>query len=65
MASLVSSRVVDTLKAEGLPLPDECVEVRLVMATNSAICLQYAVLLTPVQLVQLGRALARLGEDEK
>lgn len=53
------------LEAEGFQLPDHCGEVRLVMDVNRPFVLQYDVFVDEDQLVKVGKALARIGEESK
>lgn len=56
-------RLYEALKAEGFVLPDECGDIHLVMPVDGVFRLEYSVMLTGKSLEQLGRALARLGEE--
>jgi hypothetical protein len=56
--------LVDALKAEGFPVPENCVTARVDMSFDAPISLEYRVLLTAEQVAQLGRALARLAEGQ-
>ena len=51
------------MKEEGFPLPEHCREARLILSVDSAIMVQYDVLLTEETLAQLGRALVRLATE--
>lgn len=50
------------LKAEGYELPEECVDVELLMPVDSTYKLRFLVNVTDERLAQLGRALTRIGE---
>lgn len=56
--------LLDALKAEAFPIPDECREARLVMGVDAAMMIQYDVFVTGENLTKLGRALLRLAERE-
>lgn len=65
MAVAVNSptSLYDALKAEDFLLPDECGDVHLVMPVDGVYQLHYTVNLTDTDLVKVGRALARIGEN--
>lgn len=62
MRVVTTRRLVDALKAEGFPLPDDCRDARLIMGVNSAFMLQYDVFVSAENLGKFGRALQRLAE---
>jgi hypothetical protein len=66
MAYLVASYgLYLALKDEGFTLPEECVDVKLVMPVDGVFQLEYTVNVYGERLEQLGRALQRLGKDSK
>ncbi len=54
--------LIEALKAEGYPVPEECADVRLSIPVDGALELHLVQFLTSERLAQLGRALARMGE---
>lgn len=66
MSRLITTySLVDALKEEGFPLPDECREARLVMAVDSVFIMQYDVMITQENLGKLGKAFQRMADKEK
>lgn len=55
----------EALLAEGFKLPDECADVHLVMPIDGLYQLEYKVNLFGERLAQVGRALAKMGENQK
>ena len=55
-------QLVEALKAEGFPIPEQCREARIVMGVNSAFIVQYDVFVTVENLARLGRAFQRMAE---
>jgi hypothetical protein len=53
-------RLVEVMRSEGFPLPENCREARLIMGVDNAFMMQYDVFLTDETLAQLGRSLQRL-----
>jgi len=66
MSSVVGTfRLLDVLKAEQFPLPDHCRTVHLEMGADQAFILHYEVMVTDENLIKLGRALQRLGQEPR
>ena len=64
MAYLLSTRrLVDALKAEGFPLPDDCAEARLVMRPADTFMIEYRVFVSEENLRKFGRALQRIADE--
>lgn len=57
--------LIEALKEEGFPLPEECREARLIMGVDSVLMMQYDVFLTSENTVKLGKALVKVGERVK
>jgi hypothetical protein len=52
------------LKAEGFELPQECADVTLEMPVDGAMQIVYHCFLTPEDIVKLGKAFERMGNEE-
>ena len=66
MSIMVNTRrLVDALKDEGFPMPDQCREARVVMGVDRAFMVQYDVFLTNEDLAKLGRALQSVAAAGK
>lgn len=62
MAHIISTnKLLEALEAEGFPIPDHCLEARVIFSVDSAIAIEYDVCLTDEDLGKLGRALQRLA----
>jgi hypothetical protein len=64
-AIVIGTALYQALKDEGFDLPAECGDVVLEMPVNGVFRLRYEVLVMGEDLVKLGRALARVGEEQK
>lgn len=62
---VASDGLEQALRAEGFDLPLNVRTVRLIAAAGSAYLLEYDVFVTDEDLIKVGRALQRLGEQQK
>jgi hypothetical protein len=57
-----TNHLVDALKAEGFPLPENCRHARLLVGVNTAFVMEYECNIADADLAKLGRALERVAE---
>ncbi len=53
--------LIEAMRAEGFPIPEECGDVLLTIPVDGALQIHWVQFLTEERLAQFGRALARMG----